>query len=230
MRVRRLFLAGLAIATLAGCATSSTQSMKISIPPSTNATARQGAEFHLRRPWQREPDAAFRPTLVRLAWSPKALLVEAEITDDEVTTKATADNQRMWELGDVFEAFMQIEGRRDYVELHLTPNNKRMHLHYPGVGGKASVAAVPLTIEQMLVRPVGFASTVKRTPTGWRVMMSIPASVFRIPVFHPGLALRVSFCRYDAAATGEPVLSTTADHPVIAFHRPHEWTTVRLVE
>jgi len=230
MKACPLFLAGLAIATLAGCATSSTRSMKIPIPQSTDATARQGAVFQLRQPWQREPDAALRPSLVRLAWSPKALLVEAEITDDEVTTKATADNQKMWELGDVFEAFLQIEGNRDYVELHVTPNNKRMHLHLPGVGGKASDGAVPVPFEQMLVRHVGFRSTATRTPTGWRVTMSIPASVFRVPVFHPGLALRVSFCRYDAAATGEPVLSTTADHPVIAFHRPHEWTPARLVE
>jgi len=47
---------------------------------------------------------------------------------------------------------------------------------------------------------------------------------------HPGLALRVSFCRYDATSVGEPVLSTTANHPVTAFHRPHEWTPVTLVE
>jgi hypothetical protein len=60
--------------------------------------------------------------------------------------------------------------------------------------------------------------------------MSIPASVFHIQSFDPGLALRVSFCRYDAPSVGEPVLSTTADHPAIAFHRPHEWTTVALVE
>ena len=230
MRARSLIFAGLAIATLAGCATSSTRSMKTPIPQSTDATARQGAEFHLRQPWQREPASSLRPTHVRLAWTPKALLVEAEITDDEVTTRATADNQKMWELGDVFEAFIQLEGNRDYVELHVTPNNKRMHLHLLGVVGKASEDAVPVPFEQMLVHPVGFRSTATRTPTGWRVTMSIPASVFRIPVFHPGLALRVSFCRYDAAATGEPVLSTTADHPVIAFHRPHEWTTVTLLE
>jgi len=31
------------------------------------------------------------------------------------------------------------------------------------------------------------------------------AFVFRIASFYSGLALRVSFCRYDAAATGEPV-------------------------
>ena len=134
----------------------------------------------------------------------------------------------MWELGDVFEAFIQLEGYWDYVEFHVTPNNKRMHLHLPGVGGKASDGAVPVPFEQMLVRPAGFASTAMRTRTGWRVTMSVPASVFRVPVFHPGLALRVSFCRYDAAATGEPVLSTTANHPVIAFYRPHEWTTVVL--
>jgi len=29
----------------------------------------------------------------------------------------------------------------------------------------------PETLEQMLVRPVGFRSTTTRTPTGWRVTM-----------------------------------------------------------
>lgn len=54
------------------------------------------------------------------------------------------------------------------------------------------------------------------------------ASVFRIASFYAGLALRVSFCCYDAASVDEPVLATAASHPVIAFHRPHEWTLRRL--
>jgi len=39
---------------------------------------------------------------------------------------------------------------------------------------------------------------------------------------------RISFCRYDASSTGESILSTTAGHPVVAFHRPDEWTQIVL--
>jgi len=55
-------------------------------------------------------------------------------------------------------------------------------------------------------------------------------AVFSFFILHAGFALGAGFCRYDAASVGEPVLSTTANHPVISFHRPHEWTLVTLVE
>jgi len=223
------FEIGLAFTSRAGSAISLSPPMNIPIPRSTDATARHGAEFELWQPWLDRPSAALRPTNVRLAWTPEALLVDAELTDDDVTTQATADNQRMWALGDVFEAFMQIEGHWDYVELHVTPNNMRMHLRLPGVRGKASDAAAPLSFAELLVHPVGFESTAAPVPNGWGVTMSIPASAFRVTSFDLGIGLNVSFCRYDASAVGDPVLSTTANHPVIDFHRPHEWTAVTLV-
>jgi len=221
----------LVFSALTGCAKLSffPPPMKIPIPRSTDSTARHGAEFRLLQPWQDKPDAALCPTDVRLAWTPEALLVEADLADNDVTTRATADNQWMWELGDVFEVFMQIGERRDYVELHVTPNNKRMHLRLPGVRGKASEDAVPVPFAELLVCPVGFESTSAPVPNGWRVTMSIPSSVFRVTSLESGITLHVSFCRYDASATGDPVLSTTANHPVIDFHRPHEWTAVTLV-
>lgn len=192
------------------------------IPRSFDSTAHPGAAFRLRQPWQDQPSDGFQPTDVRLAWTAEALFVEVELADDDIVTRATADQQRMWELGDVFEVFLQVEGRREYVELHVTPNNMRLHLRLPDVA-----AAVPF--DEMLVHPVGFESTAERVGSGWHVTMTVPAAVLEIAGFDAGMCLRVSFCRYDAATTGRPVLSTTAAHPVINFHRPHEWTAVRLV-
>jgi hypothetical protein len=48
-------------------------------------------------------------------------------------------------LGDVFEIFVVMEGMRDYVELHVTPNNKRLHVRLPGVGVRAFRVDEPLS-------------------------------------------------------------------------------------
>jgi len=131
-------------------------------------------------------------------------------------------------MGDVFEIFAMVEGRKDYVELHVAPNNRRMHLRLPGVGGRATPDSPPLTFEEMKVTPVGFLSEARKTPFGWRVKASIPAGVLGLPAFAEGQRFRISFCRYDVSSAGEPILSTSAAHPVVAFHRPDEWTQIVL--
>lgn len=213
-----------------GCTTiNPTHSVK-RIPSSHDGTASKGAEFELGQPWAENVQAAFRPAAVRLAWTPDALLVEAELTDDEVFSSARNDNDPLWQMGDVFEIFAMVEGRKDYVELHVAPNNRRMHLRLPGVGGRATPDSPPLTFEEMKVTPVGFLSEATRTSSGWRVKASIPAKALGLPAFSEGQRLRISFCRYDASSGGEPVLSTTSAHPVVAFHRPDEWMKVILTQ
>lgn len=170
--------------------------------------------FLLTQPWAAQPEARFRPGTVRLAWSVDALLVLADLHDDEVRTSATADNQRLWELGDVFEIFLQAEGNDAYTELHVAPNGIRMHLRFP---------------ENLPVTPVGFQASANLTATGWRVEARIPAEVCGLPRFEAGTILRVSFCRYDAGAGAPPVLSTSAAHPAVSFHHPDEWPRVVLL-
>lgn len=169
--------------------------------------------FHLAQPWAAEPEARFRPGTVRLAWSGDALLVLADLQDDEVRTSATADNQRLWELGDVFEIFLQVEGSAAYAELHVAPNGARMHLRFP---------------ENLPVTPVGFPASANLNDGGWRVEAKVPADVCGLARFEAGRKLRVSFCRYDAGTDAPPVLSTSAAHPAVSFHRPEDWPRVVL--
>ena len=171
--------------------------------------------FHLAQPWAAQPEARFRPGTVRLAWSGDALLVLADLQDDEVRTAATEDNQRLWELGDVFEIFLQTEGSGAYAELHVAPNGVRMHLRFP---------------ESLPVIPVGFPASANLTAGGWQVEARIPADVCGLPCFEAGRKLRVSFCRYDAGTDSPPVLSTSAAHPEVSFHHPEEWPRIVLVK
>ncbi|MBC2593256.1 hypothetical protein H5P28_03180 [Ruficoccus amylovorans] len=196
--------------------------MALSIPQNSSVF------LNLAQPWNNELDANFKPTIVELSWRSDALIVNAQLTDSDVMSAATADNQRMWELGDVFEAFLMIEGRDDYVELHVTPNHFRMHVAKPNVQGQLSPEADPLAFEEMLVAPVGFSSHVTRSENGWKVSMAIPPEVLGLERFSEGLRLRGSFCRYDAASDHALILSTSASHPVIAFHRPDEWAELVL--
>lgn len=186
------------------------------------------AVFILCQPWQQYRDTPLRPTRVELRWQADSLLVEADLDDDEVVSSSTADGQKMWELGDVFEMFVQVQGRTDYVELHVTPNGHRLHLQLPGTLGRRPDGSVA-TFEEMLVRPPGFDAATERTARGWRVRAAIPARALGLDGFEASRPLRVSFCRYDASLSAPPVLSTSARHPVVSFHRPDEWTPVTLV-
>lgn len=183
------------------------------VPVPCHDTAGEGAVFHLAQSWRPHTEPLFRPGLVRLAWQPAFLLVVADLVDEEVLTGATADNQRMWELGDVFEMFVKAEGRDDYVELHATPNGRRLHLRFPGARA---------------ADPAAFHAEASIAPDGWRVTARIPAGVAGLDCYRAGLALRASFCRYDAGTGTPPVLSSTSPHPVPSFHRPDEWPRIVL--
>ncbi len=207
-----------------GCATSEPN------PPNQPLDVpRSGITFHLGQPWNATPDAGFAPGDTRLSWTPDALHVEANLTDRNVISSSTGDNQRTWELGDVFEMFLQLEGRPGFAELHVTPNAYRTELDLPGPRGRVTPDSAPLPFEQMLVRPIRFQATATRTSTGWRVSAAIPPITFGLERFAVGQRFRVNFSRYDASRDQAPILSTTAAHPKIDFHHPEEWTPVVLI-
>lgn len=65
-----------------------------------------------------------------MAWAPGALFAHALLPDEEVFSGSTADGQRLWTLGDVFEVFAWREGAEGYVELHVSPNGHQAHLRW----------------------------------------------------------------------------------------------------
>ena len=63
------------------------------------------------------------------------------VRDSDISSSATADNQKMWTLGDVAEFFIKPGGgRTDYWEIHITPNDFLMDIYIPNrekfTGGK----------------------------------------------------------------------------------------------
>lgn len=186
------------------------------------------ARFALGQAWLPETEAAFRPGTIAVAWTAGALEIAAQLLDDDLVTTVSADNQRTWELGDVFEVFLQLAGRREYVEMHVTPNNFRLHSRLPGVRGEIRPGGPRLPLSDLLVQPPGFESLATTSPGEWRATLLIPPSVLGLPRWEQGVHLRASFCRYDAGPGRKPVLSSSSPHPVPSFHRPDEWAPLSL--
>ena len=70
-------------------------------------------------------------TVFRLSGGNGQLRLSALMQSDTVMTRAEENNQRLWELGDVLEFFIQLAGHDDYYEFQLAPNGRTLKLHMP---------------------------------------------------------------------------------------------------
>ena len=174
------------------------------------------APVRMQQGWLETPQPGFLPAEIRVGWTSSRLVVLAEIPDQDIFTLATGPNQRTWELGDVFEIFLQAEDRSDYVELHVTPPNFRLQLHIESLGKPATQLDDGVFSSQVEIDAAN---------PRWTVYAEVPASLVsgRDHILS-GESWRFSFSRYDAFRDGRPlVLSSTSPHQAVNFHRVHEW-------
>lgn len=190
-----------------------------------------GGTWSLGQAWRVEQEKDLRPGIVRYGWQPDALWVLAELTDEHVASRSTGHNQDMWTLGDVFEIFIARAGSPLYLELHVTPNNHRLHLRWTK-RDFAKVGKKQKTVGDFRADPDAFQSWVHRTPggKGWQVLARLPATLWPdARPLGPGQKLRTSFSRYDTTpGRSKPVLSSTSPHRKLGYHRRHEWRTIVL--
>lgn len=201
-----------------GSTPSAADRARLAAAPTRVLRADAPLHFELVQSWREAPETDLRPTRVAATWRDGVLHVVADLEDDDVFNDATAHNQRTWELGDVFEIFVRAAGADAYREVHVTPDNVRLHLCFDDFAHVTRIEG----IESVAADPDALASQAWRTPDGWRVAAAVP-----LPVGTDG-GVFVSFCRYDAARRRPPILSSSSPHPVLAFHRPWEWTACRV--
>lgn len=180
----------------------------------------------LGQAWQASVSAHFAPGRIRVGWREDTLLVFAELTDQDVFTRATAPNQRMWELGDALEIFLRPDRQTAYVEFHVTPKNLRLQLRIPDTATLRRAQAANV-FDEFLVPGDAFQSAVWVQPEAqqWFVHAVIPAGRVAGPGrLAAGDRWHFSFSRYDyTRGIGEPVISSTSPHAVADFHRQQEW-------
>lgn len=187
--------------------------------------------WKMQQAWRPKPERGFRAGKVRMAWDSGALWVIADLPDREVFSASTAHGQKLWMLGDVFEIFVQREGTTRYLELHVSPNNHRLHLRWSEAGFKRMNSGTA-ALDEFAADPAGFDSQTRKLPgrRGWQVVVRIPARL--LPggrTLRPDDLLRVSYSRYDADQNGKnTILSSTSPHAKASYHRRDEWRVVRL--
>lgn len=182
--------------------------------------------------WRAELEPDFAPGQVRVGWRLDELLVFAELTDRDIFSHATGDNQRMWELGDTFEMFLRPSWQTEYCELHVTPNNHRLQLRFPDAAALERLRATDRIDEFTLPGGMFHSRTwVQPENQKWFVFAAVPARMAcgRDQLF-PGNRWHFSFSRYDyTRGQLEPVISSTSPHPAASFHRQEEWGELTMV-
>lgn len=185
----------------------------------------------LRQAWLAPPDEHFAPAQVRVGWRGSSLFVFAELTDRDIFTRATAANQRMWELGDTLEMFLQSAGDPGYAEFHVTPNNLHLQLAFPDAAAVQDSRRNGMD-KYLLTGEVFCSQTwVQSEQSRWFVFVEIPATALGLNLVSlAGQRWHFSFSRYDASRDGgAPVISSTSAHTKPDFHCQSEWGVLDFV-
>lgn len=180
----------------------------------------------LQQCWLPMPQRTFQPGTVWLAATDDALLVFAKLTGSDARTTATENNQWLWELGDVFEIFVQSYGGDAYFEFQIAPNGRLLQLHYPSASASRQNGLHPYLRSDRLIE---FVSHHDATTREWRVAARIPISNILPPrKIAEGAEWRMACCRYDYGTDGSFVLSSTAQLSRPDFHRIGEWSRISI--
>lgn len=177
------------------------------------------------RPDGLEPN--FQSSSVVVSWTPAALEFAIEMSGSGATNRARQLNEPTWELGDVAEVFIGIHGRPDYFEIHVTPENQRLQLHFPADGISRFRAGKATLTDFAFDRP-GIESLVRRTPKSWNVSLTLSRDLLGVSDLRTGPLFDVSVCRYDYGGKAEPVISSTSPFTAPDFHRRTEWRQLQL--
>ena len=186
----------------------------------------------LRQAWLAAPEPDFTPATVRAGWRGNSLLAFVELEDADIITRATAHNQRMWELGDVLEIFLSPENSASYVEFHITPNNLRLQLHFSDTATLRQAQAEN-RFDHLLLPDGVFHSRawVQAEDKKWFAFAEIPTAIVcgaDTPL--AGMKWCFSFSRYDCVrGRSEPIVSSSSPHAQPDFHRREEWGTLIFV-
>ena len=182
----------------------------------------------LRQAWRAgPPEPDFRPGRVRAIWDEDGLEFEIVFSGKGARNRARHLNEPTWELGDVAEVFLARRGRPGYLEIHVTPENRRLQLRWPS-GGVARLRAGRAQLGEFTFGVGSVGSATRRSHRGWAVWVRIDRDLLGPEPLAAGDRFAAAVCRYDRGDRPVPVCSSTADLRAADFHRRREWHQLRL--
>jgi hypothetical protein len=182
---------------------------------------REAVPCAMRQAWRKRREARFRPATVRCARTADALWILAELDDEDMFNPVTQFNEPLFARGDAFEIFLRPLQQEAYYEFHVSPENQRFQLRFPGRNRMTAVTKVADF-------QIDSRTRVMPERGRWDVLAGIPfARVAEARPPRDGDRWLFSFSRYDyTRGQGEPVLSSTSPHRICNFHRMEEWGTL----
>jgi hypothetical protein len=190
-------------------------------PPSKYAAC---PALALRQHWNGTDALPQEAGVARIGATTMGLSVHIRYEDADIFSTATANQQRMWQLGDVVEVFVKpgLE-RSDYWEVHVTPNDFLMDLSIPSRAGFQSgehswadiISPESGTVFQTLV-----------ADGAWVAELTIPWSAFGVTgIPDKGTTWQFAVCRYNYnGGLEDPELSSTAPLSERNFHRYEDYS------
>ena len=190
-------------------------------PPSKYASCRS---LPLRQHWSGSEALPQEAGVARIGATPTGLSVYVRYEDSDIFSTATANQQRMWTLGDVVEVFVKpgLE-RSDYWEVHVTPNSFLMDLHFPS---RAGMRSGEHAWEDVITPESGTVFQTLVTDGSWSAELTIPWSAFgETDIPASGTTWQFAVCRYNYNGGLEnPELSSTASLTKRSFHLYEDYT------
>jgi len=159
----------------------------------------------------------------RIGATEEGLSIVVRYEDSDIFSTATANQQKMWTLGDVAEVFIKPGlDRSDYWEIHVTPNGFLMDLHIPS---RAGMQSGEHTWEEIIAPESGTRYQVHVADGVWLAEYSIPWSAFGLDgIPESGTTWQFAVCRYNYNGGLEnEELSSTAPLEKASYHRYEDY-------
>lgn len=191
---------------------------------------RNAPSLSFKQSWLPRPEKEFQPAEVRIGYRNHSLWFYAILQDTNIHNAATKDQQAAFLLGDVIEVFARPEHDEAYIEIELTPGNRKYQVRW------AEAADEGYKVDERgpteVTPSIWSAARVNAKRHRWRVLAEIPAAMLgHSKTIEPGSSWLISFGRYDyTRGREEPVLSSTSSPAIARFHDQDSWRRVEFVE
>lgn len=180
----------------------------------------------LRRYWEGPQALPREAGSARVGAAADGLSFLVDFQDSDIFSTATADQQKMWTLGDVAELFVKPgTARSDYWEIHVTPNDFLMDLHIPD---RQRFTTGQVTWDEVIAPSSHTRKRVQVLEGRWVAEIVVPWAAFGL---HgpppPGTAWQFAVCRYNYnGGLANPEHSATAHLTAPGYHRYEEYSNL----
>ncbi|MEM0965628.1 MAG: hypothetical protein AAGJ81_05725 [Verrucomicrobiota bacterium] len=185
--------------------------------------------------WSKTPERGFQRGDACAAWCPEFLHIFARLEDEDIIMAGNLTAGAALVVADIFQFFVQREGVGDYLEWHVTPDNRNQVLSWTPSRFSAFREGGISIDEILLAETSGFSSQawIDESEAVWSAYLAIPVRLLvpNAAKLREGLELCGSFCRFDSAPdSNSPVISSNSLFPSGPhLHESRHWSHFRLV-